>query len=209
MEAKKENSKRVPLFEWCAQSLEHASHCSKERCQFDCCIMMKRVVAHKEGCSLLTDRFIKELTLLTLHYNIQKGEWCKICKDLMVITCWHAKSCHDQGCRVPLCNSIKEKRGEPQFRKLEEKAMASMIVNEEKVDDTCIICQDNMKIARVEPCGHSEFCLQCILKWQKTPIQEKSCPLCRVPIKKIVPSKFSIPPPKNSACSNWHQRAHK
>ena len=197
----------APVFEWCAQSLEHASHCSSEaKCKFYSCLQMKRAVAHKEGCSLLT-----------LHYNIEKGEWCNFCKKLNVITRWHAKRCDDQGCRVPLCNFIKKKRGEPQFRTLfleeqmeqEEDAMVSIKVDQEKGDDPCIICKDNMKIARVEPCGHSDFCLQCLLKWQKNPQTEKSCPLCRVPIKGIVPSKFSIPSPRDSACSKWHQRGHK
>ena len=45
--------------------------------------------------------------------------------------------------------------------------------------DVCSICMDSTSNVRL-PCGHTQFCMECISKWE-----EQTCPLCRHPIDEI------------------------
>ena len=51
------------------------------------------------------------------------------------------------------------------------------------LDDTCIICSSNISGAVIMPCLHSQFCFECIEKWQ---IEKGTCPTCREKISDIV-----------------------
>ena len=48
-------------------------------------------------------------------------------------------------------------------------------------DLECIICFDNEPNARLEPCGHSHFCAQCLFDQNI-----KTCPICRTTISKKI-----------------------
>ena len=51
------------------------------------------------------------------------------------------------------------------------------------IDETCIICSSNISGAVVMPCLHSQFCFECIEKWNE---QKGTCPSCREKISDIV-----------------------
>ncbi|GMR41299.1 hypothetical protein PMAYCL1PPCAC_11494, partial [Pristionchus mayeri] len=53
------------------------------------CKKMKRVVEHSKVCNQRPD--------------------CKVCKQLVALACYHAKSCETDGCMVPFCVQINNK----------------------------------------------------------------------------------------------------
>ena len=180
------SSSRQVSIQKCIQSLVHACQCTDANCQAFQCKKVKSIVAHTKSCKRKT------------------SGGCLVCKQLIALSCIHAKSCMELNlCRVPFCLNIKQKMGQQHLQqRLQEavlirKRMAEVNIDmqQEEVDDddTCIICQDREKVTVVVPCGHCDFCLQCVLELYKKgdPEKEQTCPICREPIEQIIPFSFS------------------
>jgi len=53
-------------------------------------------------------------------------------------------------------------------------------------DVTCCIClSDVPPSVCVRPCGHQDFCGDCLQRWSQNPAVRKTCPLCRAPVHTI------------------------
>lgn len=75
----------------CIQSLVHACQCRDMTCKLQSCIKMKRVIRHTRDCRL------------------RNNGNCSICKQFVALCLFHARSCNENQCSVPLCSNIKQK----------------------------------------------------------------------------------------------------
>ena len=75
----------------CIQSLVHACQCRDMSCKLQSCIKMKRVIRHTRDCRL------------------RNNGNCSICKQFVALCLFHARSCNENQCSVPLCSKIKQK----------------------------------------------------------------------------------------------------
>ena len=82
---------RKQSIERCIKSLEHATYCDDKQCQIQSCIKMKKVVSHAKNCKR------------------KNNQGCPICRQLIALCCFHAKSCTKPQCLVPYCHPIKAK----------------------------------------------------------------------------------------------------
>jgi len=89
---------RRKSIERCIQSLEHATYCTDKTCSLQACIKMKKVVSHAKGCKR------------------KNTQGCPICKQLIALCCYHAKSCSKQQCMVPYCQHIKHRLQQQQLQ---------------------------------------------------------------------------------------------
>ena len=71
--------------ERCTESLVHACHCNEASCSLPSCKKMKKVVLHTTFCK-----------------RKKKGK-CRLCNQLLALSCFHAKKCRDRMCLVPYC----------------------------------------------------------------------------------------------------------
>ena len=70
---------------------------------------------------------------------------------------------------------------------------APRIVSEDPLAGKCVLCHDKLRNARILPCGHDAYCMECILQVQRGEAgPERTCPLCRADIQAVVPNG---PPP--------------
>ena len=79
-------------------SLEHATYCDDKHCTLQNCIKMKKVVSHGKSCKR------------------KSNHGCPICKQLIALCCYHAKSCAKKQCLVPYCQYIKAKLQQQQLQ---------------------------------------------------------------------------------------------
>ena len=89
----------------CIQSLVHACQCQDSACAMPSCSKMKRVVQHIKTCKR------------------KANNTCPICKQLLLLCCYHSKHCTTQACPVPLCTNIKQKRQQQQMQKRQQQQM--------------------------------------------------------------------------------------
>ena len=82
-----QDSRRLSI-QRCILSLQHACNCTG--CDMGSCLKMKRIVQHSKVCKT-------------------KNSGCSVCKQLIALCCYHAKTCNDNQCSVPFCTSIKQK----------------------------------------------------------------------------------------------------
>jgi len=75
----------------CLQSLVHACHCRDANCRLITCQKMKRLIQHSNAC------------------RRKNTGVCPVCKQLIALCCYHAKTCDMPKCPVPYCCAIKEK----------------------------------------------------------------------------------------------------
>jgi len=75
----------------CLQSLVHACHCRDANCRLITCQKMKRLIQHSNAC------------------RRKNTGGCPVCKQLIALCCYHAKTCDIPKCPVPYCCAIKEK----------------------------------------------------------------------------------------------------
>jgi len=75
----------------CLQSLVHACHCRDANCRLIACQKMKRLIQHSGAC------------------RRKNAGGCPVCKQLIALCCYHAKTCDMPKCPVPYCCAIKEK----------------------------------------------------------------------------------------------------
>ena len=75
----------------CLQSLVHACHCRDANCRLIACQKMKRLIQHSNAC------------------RRKNAGGCPVCKQLIALCCYHAKTCDVPKCPVPYCCAIKEK----------------------------------------------------------------------------------------------------
>jgi len=75
----------------CLQSLVHACHCRDANCRLIACQKMKRLIQHSNAC------------------RRKNAGGCPVCKQLIALCCYHAKTCDMPKCPVPYCCAIKEK----------------------------------------------------------------------------------------------------
>ena len=66
------------------------------------------------------------------------------------------------------------------------------VVSEDPLANKCVLCHDKPRNARVLPCNHDEFCLECILQVFRGESGDRTCPLCRRDIHQVVQNH---PPP--------------
>jgi E1A/CREB-binding protein len=83
--------RRWQSIERCIKSLEKASDCVKE-CPSPSCIKMKNVFSHTKNCKR------------------KNNQGCRICRQLVALCCFHAKSCVSVKCLVPYCHLIRSNR---------------------------------------------------------------------------------------------------
>lgn len=89
---------RRQSIERCIKSLEHATYCDDKQCQIQSCIKMKKVVSHAKNCKR------------------KNNQGCPICRQLIALCCFHAKSCSKPHCSVPYCHPIKAKLQQQQLQ---------------------------------------------------------------------------------------------
>ncbi|EDV20569.1 uncharacterized protein TRIADDRAFT_60973 [Trichoplax adhaerens] len=82
-----QESRRLSI-QRCVWSLQHA--CTCPGCDVKSCNKMKWIVQHSKNCKT-------------------KNSGCHVCKQLIALCCYHAKTCNDNHCPVPFCSSIKQK----------------------------------------------------------------------------------------------------
>ena len=167
------SSRREISIQRVINSLVHSVQCQETYCQVPYCRKLKRIMAHTKSCKR------------------KANGGCPVCKQLIALCCYHAKVCNEPRCSVPFCLNIKQKMREEQLQqRLQERTYK---VNLELLDDNCIICQNREKTTVLVPCGHSDYCLQCVLEWHKNgdPEKEQTCPICREPIEQVIPFSFS------------------
>jgi len=75
----------------CLQSLVHACHCRDANCRLIACQKMKRLIQHSGAC------------------RRKNTGGCPVCKQLIALCCYHAKTCDMPKCPVPYCCAIREK----------------------------------------------------------------------------------------------------
>ena len=73
------------------QSLVHACRCRDMSCELQSCIKMKKVIRHTRDC------------------RKRNNGNCSICKQFVALCLFHARSCNENQCSVPLCSNIKQK----------------------------------------------------------------------------------------------------
>jgi len=83
--------KTKPYIELYLNTFMHAVNCRNANCTFAKCMQFKRVVQHSKQCQKF------------------KNSQCEFCRQLITLCIYHAKSCKDEMCQVPLCSSIKIK----------------------------------------------------------------------------------------------------
>ena len=74
----------------CIDALLHAVNCRNANCFNRSCFRYKRVIQHTKECK-------------------GKNSQCNICKQVIFLCWYHAKSCMDQNCQVPFCTNLKTK----------------------------------------------------------------------------------------------------
>ncbi|KRY87994.1 Protein cbp-1 [Trichinella pseudospiralis] len=91
----------------CVQSLEHASQCRDANCQRLSCHKLKRVVQHANLCE-----------------KRQAGH-CPVCKQLVALSCHHARTCVEHNCLVPLCHAIRKKLNDEMNKKMHSQSSSA------------------------------------------------------------------------------------
>jgi E1A/CREB-binding protein len=74
----------------CIEALLHAVNCRNANCVNRSCFRYKRVIQHTKECK-------------------GKNSQCNVCKQVIFLCWYHAKSCMDQHCQVPFCTNLKTK----------------------------------------------------------------------------------------------------
>jgi E1A/CREB-binding protein len=74
----------------CIEALFHATQCQNAACINRSCFRYKRVIQHAKECKGKTNQ-------------------CNVCKHVIFLCWYHAKSCNDQNCQVPFCKNLKTK----------------------------------------------------------------------------------------------------
>jgi E1A/CREB-binding protein len=89
----------------CLQSLVHACHCRDANCRMVTCQKMKRLIQHSVAC------------------RRKNAGGCPVCKQLIALCCYHAKTCELPKCPVPFCCAIRQKlerqRAEQRFKQMQ------------------------------------------------------------------------------------------
>jgi E1A/CREB-binding protein len=103
-----------PYIELYLATFMHAVNCRNANCTFAKCMQFKRVVQHSKQCQKF------------------KNSQCEFCRQLIALCIYHAKSCKDDMCQVPLCGSIKIKLKQQKVKRTElesknEKRLSSII----------------------------------------------------------------------------------
>ncbi|CAG2120233.1 unnamed protein product [Medioppia subpectinata] len=93
----------------CAQTLAHSCRCRDANCALPSCHKYKKVAQHFA-------RHCRRVAANRLKLANQKaaaapagGGSCALCKQLVVLCCYHAKHCTDSECPVLYCTYIKSK----------------------------------------------------------------------------------------------------
>lgn len=86
-----QNKPPKPYIELYLNTFMHAVNCRNANCTFAKCMQFKKVVQHSKQCQKF------------------KNSQCEFCRQLIALCIYHAKSCKDDMCQVPLCGSIKIK----------------------------------------------------------------------------------------------------
>ncbi|UJR27186.1 hypothetical protein I4U23_008482 [Adineta vaga] len=74
----------------CIEALLHAVNCRNANCVNRSCFRYKRVIQHTKECK-------------------GKNSQCNVCKQVIFLCWYHAKSCNEQNCQVPFCTNLKTK----------------------------------------------------------------------------------------------------
>jgi hypothetical protein len=74
----------------CIEALLHAVNCRNANCVNRSCFRYKRVIQHTKECK-------------------GKNNQCNVCKQVIFLCWYHAKSCNEQNCQVPFCTNLKTK----------------------------------------------------------------------------------------------------
>ncbi|CAF3311699.1 unnamed protein product [Rotaria socialis] len=74
----------------CIEALLHAVNCRNANCVNRSCFRYKRVIQHTKECK-------------------GKNSQCNVCKQVIFLCWYHAKSCMDLNCQVPFCTNLKTK----------------------------------------------------------------------------------------------------
>ncbi|CAF3683323.1 unnamed protein product [Rotaria sp. Silwood1] len=74
----------------CIEALLHAVNCRNANCVNRSCFRYKRVIQHTKECK-------------------GKNSQCNVCKQVIFLCWYHAKSCNELNCQVPFCTNLKTK----------------------------------------------------------------------------------------------------
>jgi hypothetical protein len=75
----------------CINSLVHACSCRDVNCIDGSCHRMKRVIQHTRQC------------------RRRQNAQCPVCKQLIALCCYHARTCVDAQCQLPFCANIRQR----------------------------------------------------------------------------------------------------
>ncbi|CAF4393078.1 unnamed protein product, partial [Rotaria sp. Silwood2] len=81
---------RQQFIQRCIEVLLHAVNCRDANCLKRDCFRYKRSIQHCNECQ-------------------RKNTQCNVCKQVIYLCWYHAKSCMDQTCQIPFCISLKSK----------------------------------------------------------------------------------------------------
>ena len=129
-------SQRILAVKRCIATLVHACTCRIESdCKEPPCLRMKNVVAHARTCTIVKS----------------DGGCPSTCKQLIVLCCFHAKTCYETNCPVLFCQNIKRKRKsveDPNLLEIRSLKFCGFGPALEKTckkmeeGEQCLICQD-------------------------------------------------------------------
>ncbi|KAK0428536.1 hypothetical protein QR680_010855 [Steinernema hermaphroditum] len=88
-----EKAARLDIIRRCIVNLIHASQCRDANCRRVACHKLQRVINHTVACKQLLRG---------------DGLNCAVCKQLIALCCYHAKTCTEPLCPVLFCNRIRQ-----------------------------------------------------------------------------------------------------
>ncbi|CAF4365053.1 unnamed protein product [Rotaria sp. Silwood2] len=99
----------------CIEALLHALNCCTINCVNRSCLHYKPIIQHTKDCK-------------------EKNRQCNICKQVIFLCRYHAKSCMDQNCQVPCCADLKSEIEKQRTTCLQadRRYMEAMMMSQEK-----------------------------------------------------------------------------
>ncbi|CAF1255456.1 unnamed protein product [Rotaria sp. Silwood1] len=79
---------QIQSVQHCIEALLHAINCCTVNCVNRSCFRYKHILQHTKDCK-------------------EKNRQCNVCKQVIFLCRYHAKSCMDQNCQVPCCTYLK------------------------------------------------------------------------------------------------------
>lgn len=103
--------KNESLLDTCLKALNHVVSCHESNCRFEKCLTIKRVITHANNCQ-----------------RLKNGTQCNLCRQLISLCIYHAKSCQEEICKIPHCLPIKCKLSKIEELKVKLQSITEFIL---------------------------------------------------------------------------------